>query len=115
LLERYKDHPKLRDREQEYSVAYAYFSERLVIAHFMNKSFMKGVQAMKRQWRHSSTGGKQKMIGWFLLMLVMSKRQFASVRAWIVTHTPLKWGGWKHFNEWNAPADLVQLLESSYE
>ena len=37
------------------------------------------------------------------------------LRAWIVTHTPLKWGGWKHFNEWNAPADLVQLLESSYE
>lgn len=115
LLDRYKDHPKLRDKQKEYSIAYAYFSERLVIAHFMIKSFTKGLKAMKRQWRHSSAGGRLKMTGWLLLMLVMSKDRFAAIRAWIVTRTPLKWGGWKQFNEWNAPSDLVQLLESSYE
>jgi hypothetical protein len=115
LLERYKDHPKILSRQQEYRLAHAYFSERLVISHFMNKSFNVGLQVMIRQWKDSSANGRWKMIGWLVLMLVMSKQQFASIRAWIVMHTPLKWGGWRQFSTWNAPAEIVQLLESSYE
>lgn len=112
LLDRYREHPKIKAVQERYTQAYAYFSERLVIAYFMKKSFRDGLRAMSQQWGKSSLRGKAKMAGWCFIMMFMSKESFASLRATLVSRTPIKWGGWKQFKEWQASSELVRLLET---
>jgi glycosyltransferase involved in cell wall biosynthesis len=111
LLERYRDHALIRKAPNAYHEAHAYFSERLVIALFMNKEFNNGLRAMVKQMGNSRIGGIAKMAGWFFLMLVMTKQRFASLRAGVVKYSPYKWGGWKQFAVWSPPEELARFME----
>ena len=113
ILDKYLHHPQVQQFNLEYEIAYSYFKERLVIAYFMQKEFRKGWKIFLKQWSISSGNGKIKMLGWFVLMILMSKETFATLRSRIIHYTPIKWGGWKQFIVWTPPTEIVELLEST--
>ncbi len=110
ILDRYRHHPKLNGAEDEFKAAYDYFSERLVIAYFMERSFKKGWKYLRLQWGASSRNGRIKMLLWFISMLIMSKQRLAQVRAAVVKYTPIQWGGWKQYSDWTPPQEIIELV-----
>jgi len=83
-----------------------YFNQRLVMALFMEKDFRRGLKLFISEIKYSSVKGIIKMLGWLFLMLVFNKNQIVKKRAFIVKHTPFKWGGWAYFREWHPPYQI---------
>ncbi len=110
VLRLYHDHPKCAVYRSDFQNALMYHSQRLVIAYFMARSFRSGFNRLRKVWAISTLGAKIKMLGWGFLMLIFSKETIANSRAWIVKHTPLKWGAWKQIQIWSPPQQLKELL-----
>jgi len=96
----------------EFQSTLLYLRQRLVMGYFMEKSFHDGVQLFSAIWIKSSIPAIIKMVGWGFAMFLFSKRIVVQSRAWIVEHTPLKWGGWKHARTWTPPQSIIDLLRS---
>lgn len=110
ILDLYRNHPRLIGADAEFNATYDYFSERLVIAYFMERSFHKGWSRLRTQWSSSSRNGRFKMLLWFFSMLIMSKQRLAQIRAAVVKYTPLQWGGWKQYEEWTPSQEILELV-----
>lgn len=110
LLDKYRDHPVCGTYPAEYNAAVCYLRQRLAIGYFMARLFNSGWQTMRSVWRDSSWSARMKMSGWCVLMLVMSKQAVASLRHWVVRHTPFRWGAWKQLELWTPSAEIKTLL-----
>lgn len=110
LLERYEKHRAVSLHRNEYHASMAYLRERLAIAYFMKKEFREGTRLMRQQWRLSGRHGRMKMIGWLFLMVLFSRPTIVALRDWLLEHTPLRWGGWREYQQWNPPDSVRQLL-----
>lgn len=110
VLEQYRGHPKCTAYHSDFQNAMMYHSQRLVIAYFMARSFKNGFSSFKNIWDRSTLSAIIKMLGWGFLMVFFSKETIANSRAWIVKHTPLKWGAWKQIQVWSPPQQLRELL-----
>lgn len=112
MLERYAVHPKTKHFFNEFQSALLYLRQRLVMGYFMERSFEQGKTLLLSIWGSSSFSAKIKMLAWGILMLLFSKNAIVKSRAWIIEHTPFKWGGWKHAQAWTPPQSIIDLLQS---
>ncbi|MDL1892677.1 glycosyltransferase family 2 protein [Sphingobacteriales bacterium CHB3] len=112
VLNRYVNHPKVILHHDHFRDAMNYFQEHYAIGCFMKRDFRNGLKAMREQFPDSSWKGRIKMIGWFVSMIFVSRRTVEATRAWIVSHTPFKWGGWKYYRRWTPPESVRRLMLS---
>lgn len=110
VLEQYCLLPQCQNYGADFKSSFLYYKQRLAIAYFMKREFRNGFSEMKKIWRNSSSSAKIKMAGWGLLMFFFSKATIATSRAWIVKHTPFKWGAWRQIEFWNPPLEIKSLL-----
>jgi glycosyltransferase involved in cell wall biosynthesis len=113
VLRRYREDPRFRRYADEFPPAEHRLRQRLAVGHFMDRSFGKGWGLLRSVWADSSWPERIRMSLWGILLPVFSKGMIAGVRAWVLEHTPLRWGGWVYSSAWDAPAEIRELLESS--
>jgi len=59
---------------------------------FHGKRFRDGKLVMQEIWPKHQRDQKFKMLGWYLLMLIFTRRQVDYLRAFLVRFTPIRWG-----------------------
>lgn len=99
-----------RPYSREIDSSIKYFRERLAMAHFRERSFSRGWEIVKAEWKTASAPTRIKMIGWMILMRMFSLKTIVRMRDWLFEKTPLRWGGWESRRSWSPPPDVAHLM-----
>jgi glycosyltransferase involved in cell wall biosynthesis len=109
LNEKYSKVPEYAVYRQNFMLREAGLNQKLAAAYFMRKEFKNGLRIMRLEWRRASIASKIKMFGWFILMIMFSKKILFAWREILVSKTPFRWGGWKEYRPWQPPKDFDLL------